>query len=243
MIIGITGQPPAGSGKDTVANYLVKHYSFVKVALADPMKRFCAEVFDFTDEQLWGPSEQRNEPDKRFKRPLSEQNEAVVKGLQVPREFVLTPEMCHLTPRYALQRLGTEWGRDCYSDVWVDYCLRVAKKVMWGQEHKTHDKWDYSQEEGLFPWNLGSMEDIAGVVIPDVRFDNEAAAIQKAGGKIWLINRHDAGLKGEAGKHASELGVSEEFIDFCIKNNKGFGWLYQQVQTLMNGKQLPPSGG
>lgn len=63
-LVGISGQ--AGSGKDTVADYLVSEYGYVKVSLADPIKRFGREVFGFTDTQLWGPSHHRNELDKRF---------------------------------------------------------------------------------------------------------------------------------------------------------------------------------
>ena len=227
MIIGITGQPPAGSGKDTVADFLVKEYGFVSVAFADPMKRICADVFGWDKEVLWGSSEKRNEPDKRFKRPLSEWHEAVVKGLQVPRELVLTPEMSYLTPRYALQRLGQEWARDCYADTWVDYGMRVIKKVLAGEAV-------YTAVGGLDYDLTGYTGKPTGIVIPDVRYNNEAKAIREADGRVWLVQRPGAGLKGEAAKHASEVGVSEENIDFCIKNNKGFDWLYQQVQTLMS---------
>ena len=64
MIVGITGL--AGSGKDTAADFLVKNHGFVKVALADVLKRACKEFFAFTDEQLWGPSEKRNAIDKEI---------------------------------------------------------------------------------------------------------------------------------------------------------------------------------
>jgi len=63
-IVGVTGQ--AGSGKDTVADHLVNNHGYVKIALADPIKRFGREVFGFTDTQLWGPSEHRNAHDKRY---------------------------------------------------------------------------------------------------------------------------------------------------------------------------------
>lgn len=66
MIIGIAGR--AGSGKDTVADLLVRDHRFVKIAFADPLKRICKKVFDFTDEQFWGPSSARNGPDKRYLR-------------------------------------------------------------------------------------------------------------------------------------------------------------------------------
>lgn len=64
-IILIAGE--AGSGKDTVAALIKKHTANSQaIAQADPMKRFCAKVFGFTEEQLWGPSECRNAPDKKF---------------------------------------------------------------------------------------------------------------------------------------------------------------------------------
>jgi hypothetical protein len=63
-ILGIVGQ--SRSGKDTVADHLVSNHHYVKIALADPIKRLGREVFGFTDKQLWGPSEYRNELDKRY---------------------------------------------------------------------------------------------------------------------------------------------------------------------------------
>jgi hypothetical protein len=57
----------AGSGKDTVAA-LIQSYTknTICIAQADPMKRFAAKVFGFTEHQLWGPSEARNQSDLRF---------------------------------------------------------------------------------------------------------------------------------------------------------------------------------
>lgn len=239
MIIGITGltedssgrKSIAGSGKDTIAEQLVSKHQFASVALADPMKRFCCEVFGFTDEQLWGPSEKRNKPDKRFKRPLSEWNEAVVKGLQVPREFVLTPEMCHLTPRYALQRLGTEWGRDCYPDVWVNYCLRVAREILEGRQyHRTLGV--HSEHEICAP-----IVDYRGVVIPDVRFINEFMRIKQEGGKIWRVKRHVDSIPGELGEgHLSErelLELADENFDAIFPNEGSIHHLHLLVDAVM----------
>lgn len=137
MIIALSGmtQDPKGnkgsanSGKDTVADHLVDKYGFVKVALADPMKRFLMEVFDFTEEQLWGSSEKRNEPDKRYCRTPPWDNTPHMDP-QVVADIIGPGTEAYLTPRYALQQLGTEWGRDCYNDVWVNYALRVAKKLL-----------------------------------------------------------------------------------------------------------------
>lgn len=42
------------SGKDTIADYLVKKYGYLNVKLADPLKKACKIVFDLTDEQIDG---------------------------------------------------------------------------------------------------------------------------------------------------------------------------------------------
>src|SRR3954469_14034474 len=57
-IIGICGQ--AGSGKDLIADWFVTEKHYVKVAFADPMKRFARSLFGYSVDQLWGPSELRN---------------------------------------------------------------------------------------------------------------------------------------------------------------------------------------
>lgn len=64
-IVGVTGS--AGSGKDEVASHLVKNHDFVKLSLADPIKRLALNVFEFDVIQLWGPSSSRNTFDPRYK--------------------------------------------------------------------------------------------------------------------------------------------------------------------------------
>lgn len=49
-IIGITGLK--GSGKDTIADYLVQNYEFIKVAFADFIKNALKELFDWDDEDF-----------------------------------------------------------------------------------------------------------------------------------------------------------------------------------------------
>jgi len=248
MIIGFCGQ--AGSGKDTSADFLVKNDLFVKVAFADPLKRICQEVYDFTDDQMWGPSSERNKPDLRYRRKphyhLINDQRAVGDpqynelrtcnncGEKGPPPRGPEGECFHyLTPRYALQKLGTEWGRDCYDNTWVDLALRIAKRL--GEGGHT-----YNFRRGLSSCSFVG-EDAAGahdrlkrsVVISDVRFKNEIDAIKKAGGYVIKLLRGE-GLEGAAGQHKSETelqGIPLESFDFIIDNRE---WTLNQLELYLH---------
>lgn len=218
MIIGICGQ--AGSGKDTAADFLVKDHGFAKLSFADPMKRFCQEIFDFTDEQLWGPSSARNAPDLRYPRKFGD-GEISADERMVP---VATE---YLTPRYALQKLGTEWGRDCYEPIWVEYALRMAKNLD-GLPGRM-----YTAQRGLRA-TMGPA--LAGVAIPDCRFRNEILAVRNAGGKVIRIVRPGAGLQGAASTHKSETEMNElpdDLFDVILENTGTLERLRQQVSAAL----------
>lgn len=85
------------------------------------------------------------------------------------------------TPRYAMQTLGTEWGRDIMSnDLWVNIAEYRAKSWM---------------ENGF------------DVVVDDIRFQNEADMIRNLGGIIVGI----IGRGGISSSHSSENGVNPDF--------------------------------
>jgi len=52
MIVGISGQKR--SGKDLVAEYIVKKYGYVRYGLADPIKECARIIYLFDQEQLYG---------------------------------------------------------------------------------------------------------------------------------------------------------------------------------------------
>jgi len=208
-IIGIMGQ--ARAGKDSIAAYLAENYNAVRLGLADPMKRFCKEVFDFSDEQLYG--DQRDVFDIRYKR-LSKTKA----GLPV--------SATNLTARYALQTLGTEWGRNCYENVWIDYGIRVAQELLRDPYRR------YTVEQGLY---LGaSPRPTAGVVFSDLRFRNEFEAVKKAGG--FLVRVYRPGADGETAgvsKHASEeeqKTIKDEEFDLILRNNDTLSHLHMLVR-------------
>lgn len=55
-----------------------------------------------------------------------------------------------------------------------------------------------------------------GAVVCDVRFDNEAEAIRKLGGKVIRLSRPGA---GQGDDHASERPISDHLVDFEIAND------------------------
>ena len=59
VVIGVTGK--AGSGKDTIGDYLVENYGFVKMAMADPLKSGVQNLFHIDDETMYD-REKREEP-------------------------------------------------------------------------------------------------------------------------------------------------------------------------------------
>mgnify|MGYP003318206030 FL=1 len=90
-----------------------------------------------------------------------------------------------ITARVMLQTLGTEWGRASVDpDIWVKAAMREAEYFM-----HTDSK----------------------VIFDDVRFANEAVAIQQAGGKVYRVSRKDFEVSNDT--HISELGLPEELID------------------------------
>ena len=213
MIIGISGF--SGSGKDTVADFLVKRH-FCKISLADKLKAICMDVYGFSEEQLWGASELRNIPDKRYPR-----NNSDGRGE-------------YLTPRLALQLLGSAWGRTCYPPTWVEYTARAAKTLLEGG-------YDYYRTKGLFPLQRSSdTEDIreqslyTGVAVADCRFINEFEGLRAAGALVIRIKRK--GIEEPPYDHPSETEqtqVPDEWFDAVIQNDSTLEVLEQRALELL----------
>lgn len=204
MIIGISGR--SGSGKSTMADYLVRSRKFVAISLADPVKRICKEVYGFSDSQLWGGSENRGCPVDKYQRK----------------------DGTFLTAREALQRLGTEWGRSCYENTWVDMCVGSAARVLAGEHYDPVRGFNHTLWESIFREKPG------GVVIPDVRYDNEAERIKEGGGVLIRLTSEWAlppsnGVEG----HSSEHGISYGLVDHVLEVPKGLPNFYKEIDALM----------
>ena len=112
------------------------------------------------------------------------------------------------SPRRLLQTLGTEWGRAVVGeDIWITICLRRAAQ------------------------NLQAGFRV--VVVPDVRFENEALAIREAGGIIIQVTRPAGCVAGEEMRHSSEGGIDESLIDVTVHNSGSMAHLIRAVKATM----------
>ena len=107
--------------------------------------------------------------------------------------------LCGKTPRQAMQWLGTEWGRDLLGP---DFWARA-----WARAIEGHGR----------------------VVVDDVRFENEAAAIRERRGLLVRIDRAGAGSE-TGGNHSSERLLVEP--DLVLVNDGDLAALNAAVDAL-----------
>lgn len=221
MLISINGE--ADNGKDYVADWISKRFGLVKIAFADPMKRFCRMLFGFPAENLWGPSEKRNELldavplwNAAFTQlhTMHQFTVAVVPeslgpdvrarafdGLQTWFTKLRKENPEQLSARITLQTLGTQWGREVNPKMWIDYLFGVQLPLL-------VQGYPYTPELGVRT-NLEPEEPKMGICIPDQRFLNELEEIEAREGhavKVIRLSRvktdgSNVGIQG----HQSEL--------------------------------------
>ena len=135
MLIGLSGK--AGSGKSTVTRYL-NDQGFGTRKFAGPLKAMIAALLE----------QQGVSPET-----TPEYIEGCLK--EIPTVY-----LGGRSPRYAMQTLGTEWGRGLISEnFWVD---AAVKQIADGD---------------------------GDLIFDDVRFPNEALAIRRAGGVVVNVVR------------------------------------------------------
>ena len=226
-----------GSGKNTAAD-LIKELvpGAVDIAFADPMKEFCQEVFDFSDEQLWGRSEAREKPDKRYPR---NRGEHVWRPNGLCRNCGAAEGYCglcvsHLTPREALQQLGTEWGRACYPEVWVEYGIRRAQQLLDPPRDEDCPACfgDGPMRGGACAHCINAATPAPLVIVTDCRFQNEADAVRAAGGKVLRITRPGC---GGSDSHASEAEAATIEVDYEVTNDDTIDVLRKRLAFALPG--------
>lgn len=184
MIIGLVGFINAGKG--TAGDILVK-MGFTKQSFAGPLKDAASAIFGWDRQMLEGDT-----PESREWRELPDEFWSNVMG----RPF---------SPREALQKLGTEAGRNVFHpDVWVEALKRRCK----GDTVITDVR--FQNEMEFIRKNNGIVIHIQRGELPD--WYNVAEKANK-GNKVALIDMKNFGI------HESEWKWIGGKIDATIKNN------------------------
>jgi len=93
-LVGIAGR--AGSGKSTCAKWLVEQHGFVRISLADPLKKLAMRVFELSEKQVFGSQHDKETVDPRWGQ----------------------------SPRQLLIKLGHEARQALWPDIWLDAALK-----------------------------------------------------------------------------------------------------------------------
>lgn len=100
-----------GSGKDTLANILIKKFGYTKMSFAGCVKDISAIIFGWDREMLEGITEES----RKWREQI---DEWWAKRLDIP----------HLTPRWVLQQVGTNVFRDHFhNDIWI---ASIERKIL-----------------------------------------------------------------------------------------------------------------
>jgi hypothetical protein len=178
-LVGLIGA--AGAGKSTVANILENDYEFSKIRFANGIKSMLRAL-------LYEAGVDHGRIHEMIDGSLKE---------------TACDELAGKSPRYCLQTLGTEWGRDFLSqNFWVDLTMHSVDNLLAISK---------------------------SVVIDDVRFPNEVQAVKDSGGRIFRVMRDQDAIP-EAG-HKSEGQILE--FDACILNTGSVSDLEDQIAKLI----------
>lgn len=206
MILGVMGQ--ARSGKDTFADFMVEKYGFIRIALADPIKRIAMDIYQMTEEQLWG--EDKELPDMRY--PI--------------------PGKGFLTPRVACQVIGTEMARTLYPDTWVNYFKRCAVAVLAG----THTYTRTEGSVKVTPYTRWFSKKPQGVICSDARFKNEVKALHSIDGKVIRLVRSgkdgSVGIKGHQSEE-EQKSIPDSDLDAVLQVPEGIQAYHEAIDSLM----------
>lgn len=181
----------------------VKLYSF-----ADHLKAICMDLFDIPYRCLYGTEDEKNQVQKHLlwenmpsvttqKTPQTPVNPESAELLYNYYEKVLGEITYHkpgpMTAREFMQFLGTDVMRKMYEPVWVNSCIKKIKR-----------------------------EQSELAIIADIRFPNEAKAVENAGGKVVRLTR-----KIYQDSHSSEVALDNyPFTDYI--DNK-----FESIDSLM----------
>jgi len=204
MIIGICGF--IGSGKDTVADYLVNFHEYRRESFANSLKDAVAQVFGWDRTLLEGRTAQAREWRE-----------------QVDTWWADRLNWPDLTPRLMLQLWGTEVCRSGFhDDIWI---ASLENKLCNSQDNVVIS-------DCRFPNEIKALRAAGGVIVCVERgvqphWTSIAANANRGDTKA------QAWLRAES-IHASETAWVGTNFDYILYNNSSIDSLYTQIQTVIN---------
>ena len=251
----------SGVGKDAVADRLVAAHGYVRIALADNLKRFLRRVFDLDEDQLWGGAKEA--PDLRYGsawenrshwldawRRLEAEGPAWLESIGIG--FHRMPELRRwflgvmgehnvlhdAKPRFAsgrslAQSIGTEFARSVECGVWhrvlFETVDRMATMIAHGKPVS------YNPSHGLWLNVRGTAVAPTGVVVPDVRYQDEAEAIADRGLLIAVERNGVSRLTGDFATHASERNeIAPTLFGGVVRNDGTIEALHAKVDFIFS---------
>lgn len=204
-VIGIAGL--AGSGKDTVAGFISKNLTVQgmhvkRQGFADKLKVSATLSLGYSPDEPLGT-------DSHTQECVYFCNNLKHMDIMVKNEF---GTRWLTSGRQFLQNYGTEAHRDVFgADFWLDAVLpRQAHVLTPGKRWQGRDDCDV-------------------LLIPDVRFDNEAQRVLDYGGTIWEIRRSGGRVEDS---HLSEAGLLTP-PDYIVENRETLEELRVTVDALV----------
>lgn len=208
LIIGVTGR--AGSGKGEVAKRLCVTHGFVRTGFADPLKREVLDAYALPAEQLEFFNNRANKERTLLQFSLQYCLDADFVALMCPLQLSGPETMREMVKprsfRQICQRWGTEYRRAQNQDYWLNKC----------------DEFILSQCDQPVP--------PAGVVVDDLRFENEAKFLRRVGGTVINMLRDNITM---VEGHVSETPLPQTYIDYSLNNNHTIRTLELGVDSLM----------
>ena len=203
MIIGICGF--IGSGKDTIADYLVNFHEFKRESFASSLKDAVSVVFGWDRNMLEGRSKQSREWRE-----------------QVDPWWSSRLNMPNLTPRWVLQYWGTDVLRGAFhDDIWIASLENKLKN--------TTDNVTIS--DCRFPNEIAAIKNSGGTIVWVQRGDLPKwypMAVAANNGDTEQRKRLD-----DLKIHASEWSWVGTDFDLIIDNNDSVEDLYRRVEVLV----------
>ena len=203
MIIGICGL--IGSGKDTVADYLVNVHGFRRESFAGTLKDAVAAVFGWDRILLEGRTkasrEWREQVDLWWSQRLGQE----------------------ITPRWVLQYWGTEvLRRGFHDDIWI---ASIENKIRNSPDNVV-------LSDCRFPNEISSLRSIGGIILrtcrgPEPEWYNFALQenLQQSEQAKWELIKRKV--------HVSETAWIGTDFDHVLDNNGSMDELYAQVDNLI----------